>query len=557
MQHTPAPAADTQPEAVAQTAQPQNCPAWQHLQQLAKQFAPSTQAATPQVPAAAHFDLRQAFASNPQRTAQLSLALHDAQGELLYCDYSKAHINGEVLQALLHLAEQTQVSALRDAMFSGAAINTSEQRQVMHWLLRVTDPADLPSNLLALWHEVDTTRRAFLDFAESIRADAQITDIVNIGIGGSDLGPCMAVQALYNHALPNKRLHFVSNIDAHDLQQVLQQVQRQHTLFIIASKSFTTLETMFNARTALDWFCNGEQEHNNGNTPDIARHFVGITTNQQAAAALGIRTTFGFWDWVGGRYSLWSAIGLPLAIAIGAQGFMQLLAGARAVDKHFAQAAPQENLPLLLGLLEVWETSFLHYNSRCLAPYHACLQRLPAYLQQLVMESNGKSCTKSDQPTPYPTAAPIWGEPGSNGQHAFFQLLHQGTQAVSVEFIAVRKPEHPWEQHHNLLLVNAIAQAQALMQGREHTQPQHRIAGNRPSTFITLPELSPRTLGALLALYEHRVFVCGAVWNINSFDQWGVELGKVLAQDLMQRINSNALAGLDTSSASLLQRLLG
>ncbi|MBP7247254.1 MAG: glucose-6-phosphate isomerase, partial [Brachymonas sp.] len=288
-------------------AQPQNCPAWQHLQQLAKQFAPSTQAATPQVPAAAHFDLRQAFASNPQRTAQLSLALHDAQGELLYCDYSKAHINGEVLQALLHLAEQTQVSALRDAMFSGAAINTSEQRQVMHWLLRVTDPAELPSNLLALWHEVDTTRRAFLDFAESIRADAQITDIVNIGIGGSDLGPCMAVQALYNHALPNKRLHFVSNIDAHDLQQVLQQVQRQHTLFIIASKSFTTLETMLNARTALDWFCNGEQEHNNGNTPDIARHFVGITTNQQAAAALGIRTTFGFWDWVGGRYSLWSA----------------------------------------------------------------------------------------------------------------------------------------------------------------------------------------------------------------------------------------------------------
>lgn len=534
---------------VAQPALNQS-PAWQALQALAPRFAPTGERAlgTQQM---GHFDVRAAFAADPDRLAQFSRTVHDAQGELLHADASKAHIDGAVWQQLLALAESRQVLALRDAMFAGEAINTSEQRQVMHWLLRVLDANAVPAHLLPAWREVEATRSAFLAFAQSVREDASITDVVNIGIGGSDLGPCMAVQALRAHAVRGKRFHFVSNVDGHALQKVLDKVRPSNTLFIVSSKSFTTLETMVNARTALQWFA----EQTAGEDVPVHQHFVGITTQVEAAAVLGIRTTFGFWDWVGGRYSLWSAIGLSLAIAIGADGFRQFLAGAHAMDCHFVQAPPAENLPLFLGLLQVWESSLLYYSSRCIAPYHADLQRLPAYLQQLEMESNGKSVTRTGAAVQWPTSPTVWGEPGSNGQHAFFQLLRQGTQIIPVEFIAVRQEEHDWPEHHTLLLANALAQAQALMLGHEHPDPQRRIAGGRPSTFIVLPGLTPRTLGALLALYEHRTFVCGAVWDINSFDQWGVEQGKVLAQNLSCRWRDGNTNGLDPSTANLLRKL--
>lgn len=525
-------------------------PIWQALQKQVDRFASPKPDATPHH-AGERFDLRTAFAQDSGRQERFSRTLRDDQGELLYVDCSKSHIDDTVWQLLLELAESRQASALRDAMFAGAAINTSEQRQVMHWLLRKPDTADLPPHLLPAWQEMDATRRRFLDFAEAIRANPDITDIVNIGIGGSDLGPCMAVQALQAHAHTGKRFHFISNIDGHVLQQTLQQLNARNTLFIVSSKSFSTLETMHNARAALEWF----RQQTAHTSADVAAHFVGITTNTAAAASLGIHTTFGFWDWVGGRYSLWSAIGMPLAIAIGAQGFEQLLAGAHAVDRHFVQAAPDKNLPLLLGLLQVWESSLLRYTSRCMAPYLSSLQRLPAYLQQLEMESNGKSMTRNGQAVHWHTTPALWGEPGTNSQHAFFQQIRQGTDITPVEFIVVRQAQHPWHQHHVLLLANALAQAQALMQGYDHANPHQRIAGNRPSTFFVLPELTPRTLGALLAVYEHRTFVSGAVWDINSFDQWGVEQGKVMALDIASRWQNADTTGLDASTAHLLRKL--
>jgi glucose-6-phosphate isomerase len=321
-------------------------------------------------------------------------------------------------------------------------------------------------------------------------------------------------------------------------------------LFLVASKTFTTLETMANARSARDWF--GQQGGS-----DVARHFAALTTNVEAARQFGIATTFGFWDWVGGRYSLWSAIGLPLAIAIGAGGFRELLAGAHAMDQHFRSEPLERNLPVRLGLLDVWYRDFHGFATRSIAPYHGALRRLPAYLQQLEMESNGKSVDARGQPLAYATAPVLWGEPGTNGQHAYFQMLHQGSDRVPVEFIAVRAPAHALPGHHQLLLANALAQAQALMQGQADPGGHRNFPGNRPSTFFVLEQLSPASLGALLALYEHRVFTSGAVWGIDSFDQWGVELGKVLAGDLAGRLQSGATAGLDASTAGLLQRLRG
>jgi glucose-6-phosphate isomerase len=387
-----------------------------------------------------------------------------------------------------------------------------------------------------------------LAYAENIRADAQITDVVNIGIGGSDLGPQMAVLALQDFVIPGKRFHFVSNVDGHELAAVLKGLKAENTLFLIASKTFTTLETMTNARSALAWF------RAQGGS-DVARHFAALTTHVAAAAEFGITTTFGFWNWVGGRYSLWSAIGLPVAIAIGAQGFRDLLAGAHAMDQHFQSAPLETNLPVRLGLLDVWYRNFLHYSSRSVAPYHSGLRRLPAYLQQLEMESNGKRVDRNGHALLYGTSPVLWGEPGTNGQHAYFQMLHQGTDMVLVEFIAVKKPTHNLADHQELLLANAIAQAQALMLGQADEGGHQHFPGNRPSTFLLLDELTPTSLGALIALQEHRVFVSGSVWGINSFDQWGVELGKVLAKDIHARLLSGDTQGLDASSAALLQRV--
>lgn len=488
--------------------------------------------------AGAAFDLGQAFAQDAGRFARFSQPAPE-----IFADLSKNLVDAATEDLLFALARETQVEAYRDAMFAGERINATENRAVKHWLLRAPRDAADPDSVAV--HE---TLDAMLAYAERIRADAAITDVVNIGIGGSDLGPQMAVAALEAFCLPGKRFHFVSNVDGHELDAVLKRVRPEGTLFLIASKTFTTLETMTNARSARGWF-----ERQGGR--DVARHFAALTTNVEAARQFGIATTFGFWDWVGGRYSLWSAIGLPIAIAIGAQGFRELLAGAHAMDRHFREAPLERNLPVRLGLLDVWYRDFHGFGSRSIAPYHSALRRLPAYLQQLEMESNGKRVDLQGRPLSYGTSPVLWGEPGTNGQHAYFQMLHQGTDRVPVEFIAVRRPAHALPGHHDLLLANALAQAQALMQGKADADGHRDFPGNRPSTFFLLEALTPSSLGALLALHEHRVFTSGAVWGIASFDQWGVELGKVLATDIAKRLGSGDTAGLDASTAGLVQRL--
>ena len=523
------------------------------------------------------FDLRRAFALDAGRFEAFSQSAPH-----VFADLSKNLIDAGTEQLLLELARQTGVEQHRDAMFAGEKINTTEQRAVMHWLLRTPpfDPAmpaqSVHRHMAETLHEVHTTLDAMLAFAEAVRGDDAITDVVNIGIGGSDLGPQMAVLALDAFVLPGKRFHFVSNVDGHELAAVLKRLKPQSTLFLVASKTFTTIETMTNARSAKAWF------EAQGGT-DIARHFAALTTNVAAANKFGISTTFGFWDWVGGRYSVWSAIGLPLAIAIGAAGFRDFLAGAHAMDRHLATAPLAQNLPVRLGLLDVWYRNFHGFTSRSIAPYHSALKRYPAYLQQLEMESNGKRVDAHGEALPYGTAPVLWGEPGTNGQHAYFQMLHQGTDVVPVEFVAVKKPAHDLPGHHDLLLANVLAQAQALMVGKSadagppqggaappggsephamgergghvHAGGHKNFPGNRPSTFLLLDELSPASLGALIALQEHRVFVSGSVWGLNSFDQWGVELGKVLAKDVQARLTSADVTGLDASTAGLLARL--
>jgi glucose-6-phosphate isomerase len=493
------------------------------------------------------FDLRQAFAADPQRFAHFSL-----QAPHVFADLSKNRIDAAVEQQLFALARQCGVESHRDAMFRGEAINNTEQRAVKHFLLRTPPATEAAASGFPPadpdLQEVHATLDAMLAYAQQVRGDSGITDIVNIGIGGSDLGPQMAVLALDAYAMAGKRLHFVSNIDGHELACTLRALDPAHTLFLIASKTFTTIETMTNAASARRWF------EARGGT-DIARHFCALTSNVEAAQAFGITTTFGFRDWVGGRYSLWSAIGLPIAIAIGAEGFRAFLAGAHAMDQHFRQSPLERNLPVRLALIDVWYRNFHGFTSRSIAPYHSALRRWPAYLQQLEMESNGKSVDAQGQALPFATSAVLWGEPGTNGQHAYFQMLHQGTDVVPVEFVAVRTPRHTLEGHHDLLLANVLAQAQALMLGQDDPGGHRHFPGNRPSTFLLLDELSPASLGAMIALQEHRVFVSGAIWGINSFDQWGVELGKVLAKAIAPRLRTGDVTGLDGSTAGLLRRL--
>ena len=519
-----------------------------------------------------HFDARDAFAADSTRFEKLS-----QQAPYVFADLSKNRLDATAQALLLDLARQSGVEAHRDAMFAGEKINNAENRAVMHWLLRKDDKSlknsinspvagvfaaltaieNIANNIqenLALVHQ---TLTPLLAYAEQIRADAQITDIVNIGIGGSDLGPQMAVLALDSFAVANKRLHFVSNVDGHELAAVLKNLKAENTLFLIASKTFTTVETITNALSAKAWFeANyGDKSSLLTTNKGISRHFAALTTNVAAANAFGISTTFGFWDWVGGRYSLWSAIGLPIAIAIGAQGFKDMLAGANAMDEHFRTAPLESNLPVKLGLLDVWYRNFHGFTSRCVAPYHSALKRLPAYLQQLEMESNGKQVDANGQALSFSTSAVVWGEPGTNGQHAFFQMLHQGTDVVPVEFIAVKNARHSLPGHQQRLLANAVAQAQALMMGKADAGGHKNFLGNRPSTTLLLDDLTPASFGALIALYEHRVFVAGSVWGINSFDQWGVELGKVLAVDIEARMKSGDMVGLDGSTQGLLKKL--
>ena len=509
-------------------------------------------------------DLREAFSRDPGRFAAFSVDAPE-----VFADLSKNLVDTATLQWLLEMAHECGLPAQRDAMFAGQPINTTEGRAVLHTALRAP-PGAAPHSA-----QVHAVRAAMLAYAEQVRAEEAITDIVHIGIGGSDLGPQMVAGALDAFSHPAKRLHFVSNVDAHDITRVLRQLHAQHTLFIIASKTFTTQETMSNAALARAWFV---AQMGRDDSALVARHFAATTTNVAAAAQFGITTTFGFWDWVGGRYSLWSAIGLPIAIAIGADEFGKFLAGAHAMDRHFVDAPLARNLPVLLGLLDIWYRNFHGFTSRSVAPYHQGLARLPAYLQQLEMESNGKRVDQAGRALPFATSPVVWGEAGTNGQHAYFQMLHQGSDVVPVEFIAVKTPAHAHLDSHHKLLANCLAQSQALMQGKTAEEamreasreapptaaagidPQvlarHRnFPGNRPSTTLVLDSLTPRSLGALIAMYEHRVFTSGALWGINSFDQWGVELGKALCGQLLPRMQSGDGAGLDASTAGLLQRL--
>jgi glucose-6-phosphate isomerase len=499
-----------------------------------------------------NFDARTALAQDASRVQHFSQAAPH-----VFADLSKNRIDDATEALLLQMARECGLEEQRDAMLRGDEINSTEKRAVLHVLLRQKWPlahVNTAQNAIksvaneAYVQQVESVLASMLAYAERVRADDEITDVVNIGIGGSDLGPAMATIALEAFATPKKRFHFVSNIDAHELSATLKNLKPQNTLFLIASKTFTTIETMTNAQSAKAWFTA------QGGT-DTARHFAALTTNVAAANAFGITTTFGFWDWVGGRYSLWSAIGLPLAISIGAENFRQFLSGAAEMDEHFATAPLESNLPARLGLLDVWYRNFYGFASRCVAPYHSSLRRFPAYLQQLEMESNGKRVDKSGQALPFHTSPVVWGEPGTNGQHAFFQMLHQGTEVIPLEFIAVKHAAHDLNDHHTKLLANAVAQAQAFLQGKESEDGHRYFPGNRPSSFFVLDALTPASLGALIALYEHRVFVSGAIWGINSFDQFGVELGKVLAKDVEARLISGDAAGVDASTAALIGRL--
>ena len=516
------------------------------------------------------WQLRELFAADPQRFPKLTV---DAAG--LFLDYSKNRLDSRTMELLLDVARERGVEGQRDAMFAGDKINLTEHRSVLHTALRMPRGKELVvdgQNVNADVHAVLDRVKAFTD---KVRAGTwlgysgkPITDIVNIGIGGSDLGPKMAVLALRSYAHPRLKMHFVSNVDGHDMDAVLAQVNNETTLFIVASKTFTTAETMLNAQTARRWFlCEGKEE-------DLARHFVAVSTNTEAVSKFGIDTDnmFPFWDWVGGRYSVWSAIGLPVALAVGFGYFQTMLDGAHAMDEHFRTAPLAENMPVLLALVGFWNRQFLGAASLSIAPYHQDLNRFPAYLQQLDMESNGKRVTKSGQPVDTPTCPIVWGECGTNAQHAYFQLLHQGTDIVPIDFIAALRATHDLEGHHDALLANCFAQSEAFMKGKTAAEvrrelqaqgltetkidelvPHKTFPGNRPSNTILMDQLTPATLGALIALYEHKTFVQGVIWDIASFDQWGVELGKVLAKKIQAELEGDVdQAAHDSSTNGLI-----
>lgn len=522
------------------------------------------------------WEMRSLFAADPQRFDRLSV---EAAG--LFLDYSKNRLDGRTLELLAALARERGVEARRDAMFAGERINNTENRAVLHTALR----APRGSKLVVDGQDVNADVHAVLDrirtFTDAVRSGEwlghtgkPITDIVNIGIGGSDLGPKMVVLALRHYTHPRLKMHFVSNVDGHDMDAALSQVDPETTLFIVASKTFTTAETMMNAQTARSWFL--ERAPAQSADAALARHFVAVSTNTEAIKAFGIdpANMFPFWDWVGGRYSVWSAIGLSVALAVGFGYFSDFLAGAHAMDEHFRTAPLEQNMPAILALVGFWNREFLDAHSVTIAPYHQDLNRFPAYLQQLDMESNGKCVTRDGDPVDTPTCPAIWGEPGTNGQHAYFQLLHQGTDLTPIDFIAALRPAHEMEHHHTALLANCFAQSEAFMKGKtiievradlqaqglapeevERLAPHKTFPGNRPSNTILMERLTPSTLGALIALYEHKTFVQGVIWNVNSFDQWGVELGKVLAKKIEAELAGEPQpANHDSSTNGLIAR---
>jgi glucose-6-phosphate isomerase len=500
--------------------------------------------------------------TTPSRAERLTF-----DGGGISIDFSKNRITEATLKLLVELAQQAKVAEKRDAVFAGDIVNVTEHRAVLHTALRATDDNS------PFQKEIRAEKAKMAAFANKVRDGSwtgytgkRIRHVVNIGIGGSDLGPKMVVHALQHLALPGLDTHFVSNVDGADIYNVLKGLNAEETLAIVVSKTFTTLETMTNARSMREWLLKS-------GCPEkaLSKHFVGVSANPEEVVRFGIakENVFEMWDWVGGRYSLWSTVGLSIVISVGPENFEKLLAGAHAMDEHFRTAPFERNLPVLMGMIGIWYRDFFESQSVMVAPYSQAMRYLSSYLQQLEMESNGKSARLDGTMVDYPTAAVIWGEPGTNGQHAFYQMLHQGPTLIPIDFIAVLKPEHPLIDHHAKLLANCFAQSEALMLGRtleeakkvagpgkEELATHLSFPGNRPTTTIILDALTPETLGAVIALYEHKVLVQGAVWDINSFDQWGVELGKILGKVVEADITSEKAdpAKHDSSTSALIAR---
>ena len=496
--------------------------------------------------------LRQLFADDPKRGERMTI---EAAG--LFLDYSKNRITDETVNLLLKLAEESGLKARIAAMFKGEKINITENRAVLHVALRAPSGASIKVDGKNVVPEVHAVLDKMAAFAKRVRSGSwkghtgkRIRNVVNIGIGGSDLGPVMAYEALRHYSERSMTFRFVSNVDGIDFVEATRDLDPAETLFIVSSKTFTTLETMTNAESARDWLLKGLGGPG-GNAKAVAKHFVGVSTNAEKVSAFGIDTAnmFGFWDWVGGRYSMDSAIGLSTMLAIGPKNFSAMLEGFHEMDEHFRKAPLAKNLPVLMGLLSVWNTDFLGAATVAVLPYEQYLKRFPAYLQQLTMESNGKHVTLDGKKVNYETGPVYWGEPGTNGQHSFYQLIHQGTRLIPCDFIAFAHALTALGRHHDILMANVFAQAEALAFGKtaeevkaEGTAPglvPHRVfEGNRPSNTILAPRLTPGVLGKLVALYEHIVFTQGTIWNVNSFDQWGVELGKALAQRIIPELES-------------------
>ncbi|WP_344573635.1 glucose-6-phosphate isomerase [Streptomyces lunalinharesii] len=514
--------------------------------------------------------LRELFDKDPSRAGRLTLQVGD-----LHLDYSKHLVTDETLRLLRELAAATGVAELRDAMFRGEKINITEHRSVLHTALRAPGSAAIVTDGENVVPAVQHVLTRMSTFADRVRSGdwkgytgRRIKTVVNIGIGGSDLGPAMAYEALRAYTHRDMQFRFVSNVDGADLHEAVRDLDPAETLFIVASKTFTTIETITNATSARDWLLTGL----GAGQEAVSKHFVALSTNAEKVAEFGIDTDnmFEFWDWVGGRYSFDSAIGLSLMIAIGPERFREMLAGFHLVDEHFRTAPPEENAPLLLGLLGIWYGNFWDAQSHAVLPYSHYLSKFTAYLQQLDMESNGKSVDREGRPVDWQTGPVVWGTPGTNGQHAYYQLLHQGTKTIPADLLGFARPVEDLQPHlvgqHDLLMANLLAQGQALAFGKtadevraegvaEELVPHRTFRGNHPTTTILASELSPSVLGQLIALYEHKVFVQGAVWNINSFDQWGVELGKVLAKRVEPALTEGAeVPGLDASTAGLVAK---
>jgi glucose-6-phosphate isomerase len=504
--------------------------------------------------------LREMFAADPQRGTRLTA---DAAG--LYLDYSKNRVTDQTMQLLIELAMESGLPERRDAMFRGEHINVSEDRAVLHVALRMPRTESLVVDGTDVVQQVHEVLDRMADFSNRVRSGEwkgytgkPIRNVINVGIGGSDLGPVMAYEALRHYATRDITFRFVSNVDSTDFVEATRDLNPDETLFIISSKTFGTLETLTNATSARDWVVSAL-----GSEDAVAKHFVAVSTNAERVAKFGIDTAnmFGFWDWVGGRYSMDSAIGLSTMLALGPEGFGEMLAGFHEMDEHFRTAPLERNLPVLMGLLALWYRDFFGLQSYGVMPYEQYLKRFPAYLQQLTMESNGKHVTLAGARVDYDTGAVFWGEPGTNGQHSFYQLIHQGTTMIPVDLIGFGKTLNPLRDHHDILSSNVFAQAQALAFGKteaevraegtpEHVVPHRVMEGNRPSNVLLAEILTPRILGALVALYEHSVFTQGAIWDIDSFDQWGVELGKVLAVKIIPELTSAAEPALDHDSST-------